>query len=250
MVKDWIKGLFARGTGDDPSGIAPDERFFAIGDIHGRLDLLQSLLARLDDDCTMVFVGDYVDRGDYSAQVLRQLHHLSETSGGRVVCLLGNHEEMLLRFIADPMRVKGLWFHNGGLQTLASFGIRDIADDANGQNVVAIAERLQAAMGEPLLNWLTDRPLIWSSGNVSVVHAALDPGKPVQNQLRQTCLWGHPRFRQTRRRDGQWVVHGHTIVESAKAMNGIISIDTGAFVTGRLTAAEIFEGGVRFTETG
>ncbi len=254
MVRDWIKGLIGRNAAQDAgfpaSEIAPEQRFVVIGDIHGRLDLLQTLLPKLDDDCPLIFVGDYVDRGDYSAQVLRQLHHLSETSNGRVVCLLGNHEEMLLRFVEDPKRVGGLWLNNGGLQTLASFGIAGINEAVFGDGAVAVAARLRQSMGDALLSWLNTRPLTWTSGNVTVVHAALDPNQSVETQSRQICVWGHPQFPRIPRQDGQWVVHGHTIVDHARARHGIVSIDTGAFATNRLTAAEIFKGGVRFVSTG
>lgn len=250
MMTNLIKRLLAkrqtRDAEDDLSAIAPAERFYAVGDIHGRLDLLQAILTRIDGDCRTVFVGDYIDRGDYSAQVLRHLHHLSETSKGRVICLLGNHEEMLLRFLEDPEQVSGLWFRNGGLQTLASFGIKNVTPEDNAD---AVATQLRQAMGEALVTWLSNRPLIWTSGNVSVVHAALDPDKPVEEQPRQTCLWGRPHYSRARRADGQWVVHGHTIVDQARIMRGVISIDTGAFATGRLTAAEVFPSGVRFTST-
>lgn len=253
MDKAWISGLLGRGAtqGGDrfATEIAPADRFFAIGDIHGRLDLLQALLPQIDATCPLVFVGDYVDRGDHGAQVLRQLHHFSETSGGRVTCLLGNHEEMLLRFVEDPKRVGGLWLQNGGLQTLASFGVTDIAGVTGGEGAVAVARQLRQAMGEDLLNWLATRPLTWSNGNVTAVHAALDPRSPVEAQQRQVCLWGHPMFPQHPRADGQWVVHGHTIVAHPRAKDGIVSIDTGAFATSRLTAAEIFRGGVRFIST-
>ncbi len=253
MVRDWIKGLFdkrdAQASLPVMPEIAPDQPFIAIGDIHGRLDLLQDLLPRLDDSCPWVFVGDYVDRGAYSAQVLHQLRHLSETSGGRVTCLLGNHEEMLLRFVDDPKRVSRLWLQNGGVQTLASFGITGVAEAILGEPAVEIAEELQRVMGEDLLSWLRDRPLTWTSGNITVVHAALDPRHPISAQPRDICLWGHPMLTREPREDGQWVLHGHTIVDPARAENGVISIDTGAFVTNRLTAAEVFQGGVRFTST-
>lgn len=246
MARNWIKGLLGQGgmRGADVSDIAPEQRCLVIGDVHGRLDLLQALLHRLDDDRPWIFVGDYIDRGDYSAQVLRQLMHLSVTSKGRVTCLLGNHEEMLLKFIQDPFEMGPLWLRNGGAQTLASFGITDVTADKGD-----LSDRLQKAMGPGLLDWLAERPLIWSSGNVSVVHAALDPRKPIAGQDRNTCLWGHSKFRQQPRRDGHWVVHGHTIVDQAQARDGVISVDTGAFATGQLSAAELYPGGVRFIST-
>lgn len=251
MVTGWIKKLV---FGPDPqdqnaelSTLAPAERFYAVGDIHGRLDLLQRLLSVLDTDCPIVFVGDYVDRGEYSAQVLRHLQHLSTNADRQVTCLMGNHEDMLLRFLGDPEGMAPMWWHNGGQQTLASYGIatRGSGPDAASQ----IADKLRLAIGQPMLGWLQDRPLTWTSGNVTVVHAALDPAKPVDDQVSRVCLWGHPQFRRRRRKDGQWVVHGHTIVTEPMVENRVVSIDTGAFATNHLTAAEISPGQVRFLST-
>ncbi|KIC40558.1 metallophosphoesterase [Ruegeria sp. ANG-R] len=250
MLSDWIKRLVApkaqTNQAVDLSTLAPAEKFYAIGDIHGRLDLLQTLLPALDDDCPLVFVGDYVDRGGYSAHVLRQLRHLSTGPEKRAICLKGNHEDMLLGFLNDPRRLERVWLHNGGAQTLASFGLAntDLSEPET------VAEQLQQAMGQPLLEWLLCQPLTWSSGNVTVVHAALDPSQEVDKQHARTCLWGHPRFPEKRRKDGRWVVHGHTIVDTPQIKNDVISIDTGAFLTDQLTAAEISTGTVRFISAG
>ena len=253
MVWTWINKLSRRATAKDHASmvaeVAPHSRFYAVGDIHGRLDLLQQLLARLDPDIPLVFVGDYIDRGGYSAHVLRHLHHLCEAEGRQVVCLLGNHEEMLLNFIDAPKRSYQLWVRNGGLQTLASFGLTDIGPNMIGDTAVRVAEQLRVAMGGPLLTWLRDRPLTWTTGNVSVVHAALDPTAKVDEQRRDVCLWGHPRFPEGLRADTHWVVHGHTIVSEPNIRRRVVSIDTGAFATDRLTAAEIGSGEIQFWST-
>lgn len=250
MLTGWLKRLVAPNAVPDPavdlSTLAPAEKFYAIGDIHGRLDLLQTLLSALDGDCPLVFVGDYVDRGGYSAQVLRQLHHLSTSPEKRTICLKGNHEDMLLGFLDDPRKMERVWLHNGGAQTLASFGLADV----DLTNPEFVAEQLRRAMGQSLLEWLPSRPLTWTSGNVTVVHAALDPSQPIDKQHARTCLWGHPKFPEKRRQDGQWVVHGHTIVTDPQIKHDVISIDTGAFATNQLTAVEISAGSVRFISTG
>ena len=254
MITDWIKRLVSRGTagdhGADLADIAPARPFYVVGDIHGRLDLLETLLDQLKPDHPVVFVGDYIDRGGQAAQVLNLLQDLSNGSPQSFICLLGNHEEMMLRFIDDPKRMGGLWLHNGGLQTLASFGLSDVTEPVSGADAIALASRLRETVGEPLLSWLRNRPLTWTSGNVTAVHAAFDPALPLKDQTREVCLWGHPRFFLDARTDGQWVIHGHTIVATPRIYRQVISVDTGAFATDRLTAAEIRPGEINFHTTG
>lgn len=224
----------------------PEHPFVAVGDLHGRLDLLRALEARLAGlpvDWPVVFVGDYVDRGDESAAVLRQM--MGDMARPHIA-MMGNHEDMLLRFIDAPEAEAGRWLRNGGLQTLASFGV----GGTPGQDPAAARDRLVEAMGPELVDWLRARPLWWQSGDVAVVHAGADPALPLPAQPRETLLWGHPAFGRVPRQDGLWVVHGHTIVDAPVAEGGRIPIDTGAFATGRLTAAVIEPGCVRFLQAG
>ncbi|MGI3167304.1 metallophosphoesterase [Pseudooceanicola sp. 200-1SW] len=234
---------------------APDQPLLAVGDIHGRLDLLDRLLTRLDSPdgqwltaFPLIFVGDYIDRGEQSAQVLHRLYALSQVRPG-VTCLLGNHEQMMLEFLAAPEEKGPRWVRYGGLQTLASFGLGYISENASAAQWREIAERLTEALGPELRRWLEGRPLIWTSGNVTVVHAAADPQRPLDRQERQTLLWGHPDFEGTPREDGQWIVHGHTIVDQPQARAGRIAIDTGAYATGRLTVALISPDEVLFEQS-
>ncbi len=253
MISKWLRGVVGKplmGMRRHPfPSIAPERPFYAIGDVHGRLDLLQQLLTRLEPSHPLVFVGDYIDRGDYGAQVLRHLQYLDEKSSRTVFCLMGNHEDMLLRFLDEPQQNAQPWMWNGGFETLTSFGIKCSPNELTGEKARRVAGQLRDAMGETLLEWSRARPLTWSSGNVTAVHAALDPTRPVSAQERQVCLWGRGDGFRRPRQDGQWVIHGHTIVDDPSFGDGIISIDTGAFATGRLTAAEIFDGGVRFVTT-
>lgn len=253
MIIDFFKRFTAKAPEKEPDepfpAIAPERMFYAVGDIHGRLDLLERLMERLNPEHPVVFVGDYIDRGGFGAQVLRFVQDLEQSPQREVICLLGNHEEMLLRFVDDPFRVGRLWLQNGGVQTLASFGLIGIEDDIVGDTAARVSKQLREAMGEDQLDWLRARPLIWQSGNVAAVHAALDPSRPVESQERRNCLWGHPNFPRRRREDGQWVVHGHTIVPEPVVGEGVVSIDTGAFATDRLTAAVISSGKVQFVST-
>ena len=228
--------------------VAPTTTVHAIGDVHGRRDLLAPLLrriARRDALAPIVVLGDMIDRGPDSAGVLRLLHHWRHD---RVICLRGNHEQMMLDFLDAPQRKAAPWLHNGGTATLASFGVAPPDLELPGEAARAAAE-LAAELG-PMLDWLRAAPLLWSSGNLVAAHAGLDPDHPPGRQAAQTLLWGHPKFATLPRRDGLWVVHGHVVQAAPLAEDGRIAIDTGAWATGRLTAARISGGSVSFTTEG
>ena len=236
---------------DSPLG--PDGLFAVVGDIHGRVDLLMeldSLLAELPPEAPVIFVGDYIDRGDDSRAVLDLLSQSPESLSRELVCLKGNHEEMCLSFLDDPAANGRTWIRYGGLQTLASFGVGGVGPGSNAADFNRARDALALAMGDRLINWMRARPLMWKSGNIAVVHAGANPGKPLDTQSSQALLWGHPEFTKHARDDGNWVVHGHTIVDEPLIENGRIAIDTGAYVTGRLTAAILSEGEIRFLQTG
>ena len=227
----------------------PEAPFFAIGDVHGRLDLLEKILDQLQSGPTVVLVGDYVDRGEDSAGVLRRLFELSQDSTRKVICLKGNHEEMMLSFLDDPERRGGVWLRNGGLQTLASFGVSEVTERMEPASARRVSEALAEAMGESLIAWVRALPHLWQSGNVAVVHAGADPNTPIAEQGMHTLIWGHSAFPATPRRDGIWILHGHTIVDNPVFESGVISVDTGAYATGRLTAAGVSQGKVEFLTT-
>jgi len=216
-----------------------------IGDIHGRADLLEKLLGRLSKewpDAKLVFVGDYVDRGPDSRKVLELL----QNSTIDAVCLAGNHEMMLQEFLVDPVEYGGRWLRNGGRETLASFGVL-LDADPNVEQLGIAASEFGILLSDGTLDWLRARPFSWQSGNLFVTHAGPDPSRPVSDQLNQNLVWGHQRFLRDDRTDGVWVVHGHWAGECATCAAGRINVDTGAWRSGRLTAALIEpNGSVRF----
>ncbi len=232
-------------SGDAFPPPVPDQTFYAIGDIHGCAEKLRALVDHVnaeDPHAPLICVGDYVDRGEQSAEVLRLLMRLPDTRPGPVVCLAGNHEAMLLDVLDDPQRSGSRWLRHGGLQTLASFGVAP----GGSEDRTAMAARLREAMGDEMLAWLRALPGWWQSGNVAVVHAAADPWLPIEAQADSTLMWGHPDFRRMARTDGVWVVHGHTITEQPHISGGCIGIDTGAYTGGPLTLARISADGVTF----
>jgi len=222
--------------------VLPVRPFVAIGDVHGRADLMMRLLETLEHapyaELPLVFVGDYVDRGEHSAEVLRHLQGIvNSEAGARIICLRGNHEDMLLNFLLDPVQHGPRWLRYGGLQTMASFKAPLVAQTAPPDAWTEARDVLSEAMGDDMITWLTELPTMWSSGNVAVVHAGADPEKPIDVQDEAVLMWGHKKFEAQDRTDGVWVVHGHTIVDNALAENGRISVDTGAYATGVLSAA-------------
>lgn len=270
-------GRSSRSQFDAP--LAPETPVIVLGDIHGRSDLLDDMLQRLETEAPseahLVCVGDYIDRGDDSAAVLRMVQALQQAvPEGVMVCLMGNHERMLLDFLDAPEAVGPRWIRHGGLQTLASFQValgpglgpvtgepvsgaasgatpaRNSAPEAEAaRDWPAIRDALRAALGPALEAWLRALPLSWQSGNLFVAHAGADPARPISEQEPGGLLWGGAGFYDTPRDDGVWVAHGHVITPEAQAVNGRIPVDTGAYATGRLTAALIADGSVRFCQT-
>jgi len=221
--------------------LAPDAALAVVGDIHGCARLLDDLLAQVEA-CVperIVFVGDFIDRGEASAEVLARLFALSRAAGTRAVFLKGNHEEMMLRFLDDPEEHAARWLRYGGLQTLASYGIGGLGAVPDAARALKARDALARAIGPEVLSWLRNLPTRFQSGNVAVVHAGANPEKPIEAQSETALIWGHPAFRKTTRRDGIWIVHGHTIVDAVAPEAGRIGVDTGAYATGRLSAALI-----------
>lgn len=219
------------------------ERIYAIGDVHGRADLLAEMIEMVHQDADrradgrrtqIVLLGDYIDRGDRSAEVLAQVGALREAGA---VCLMGNHEAALLAFVDDPVR-DSAWLEFGGLQTLGAYNVAPPGRTDAGALQKAAAQ-LTYAMG-PHLDLLRQRlTLCHQSGNVVFVHAALDPKKTLDKQSPNPMMWGYSAFLAHGWREDAVVVHGHYAADEVVAMPGRICIDTGAYYTNRLTALRL-----------
>jgi len=243
----WLRAILniARAA---PARSAPlpqlDPAVCVIGDLHGRLDLLDLMLERIaqqpdHEQARIVFVGDLMDRGPDSAGVLARVMALHRANPTRVICLMGNHERMLLDFLNDPARAGPRWLAAGGSETLASFGLSPWARRAAEADMQALAQAFAQALTADAVNWLSALPLFWQEGQLAVTHAGADPNLPLSEQSARRLLWG-PRGREsTQRSDGIWVAQGHTIVTTAHAEAQRIALDTGAWRSGLLSAAWI-----------
>jgi serine/threonine protein phosphatase 1 len=226
---------------------------YAIGDVHGRHDLLARLLDRIIKDAQtnevtpkIVFMGDYIDRGEHTRETLDLLIETAARTDIETVFLMGNHEQMLLQFLRDPAS-GSRWLEYGGLQTLMSYGVAGTASLRGEGEAARIQQALAEALG-PHLDFIEGLLISHHAGNLFFAHAGADPALPTDEQDVHTLLFGSRGFRTTDRNDGVWVVYGHYIVEQATAERGRISVDTGAYYSGRLTAARIADGEVTFIQ--
>jgi serine/threonine protein phosphatase 1 len=218
----------------------PDgRRVYAVGDVHGRADLLSDLFMRIDDDLrarptadsVQVFLGDYIDRGPNSRQVIDLL--IARARQGDVQFLKGNHEDCASRFLTDPT-VLSEWQNMGGLNTLLSYGVVVTrCDDRNSPQNVSTA--LRRAMPDSHRRFIEGLALSFTCGDFFFVHAGVRPGIPLQKQSRQDLLWIRDDFLLHEDDFGMVVVHGHTPIYEPEIRWNRINIDTGAYATGRLT---------------
>lgn len=223
--------------------VRPGTRTYAIGDIHGRSDLLMRLhdaiareIAAAPRGLTIqvVYLGDYIDRGPDSRGVLQLLTH-APLRGTDSVFLLGNHERGLLQFLEKP-ETGASWLYYGGDAMLTSYGIAvDPMAPRSTDRLTALATALKAALPPDHLAFLHRLKLKHENGDYLFVHAGIDPKRPLERQDEQALLWIREPFTTSSRSFGKVVVHGHSITTAPIVRPNRIGIDTGAYVSGRLT---------------
>jgi serine/threonine protein phosphatase 1 len=215
-------------------------RIYAVGDIHGRDDLLERMLDLVfdeiakdkPDDYRLVFLGDYVDRGPASAQAMERLVQLT-TQDQRVVALCGNHDEGFLDFLADPERAD-LFVNFGGFDTAASYGARlDVSSTAR---LLKSHADLVASMPATHLTFLRDLPRSLELGDFFFCHAGIRPGVPLADQHPHDLIWIRREFLDHPEPHPRLVVHGHTPHDKPEVRLNRVNLDTRAFDSGRLTA--------------
>jgi serine/threonine protein phosphatase 1 len=227
-----------------------------VGDIHGRLDLLETMLELIARDAqaresarqrTLVFVGDYVDRGPDSRGVVERLIK-DPLEGFDTHFLKGNHEAILLDFLEDPWRLDH-WLMNGGDATMRSYGV-DIERLAGlGAPPEIWRNTFADALPDMHLAFFRDLKLSVSFGDYLFVHAGVRPGVPLAAQSEADLIWIRAPFLDHGAPFGKIVVHGHTPERAPVTRPNRIGIDTGAVFTGRLTALKLQDGSRDFLQT-
>jgi serine/threonine protein phosphatase 1 len=223
---------------------------YAIGDIHGHLDLLQGAHELIAADraanggaeAQLVHIGDLVDRGPNSRGVIEYLI-AGQAAGQPWVVLKGNHDRMFTNFMADPwardpgLRAELTWLHPrlGGPDTLASYGLRDAGD----RPVDSVHREAQAAVPQAHVAWLEELPTQLLLGSALYVHAGIRPGVDLSAQTEDDLVWIRAGFLEDERDHGALVVHGHTAIAAPRHYGNRLNIDSSAAYGGPLSAVVI-----------
>jgi len=222
--------------------IPEGQRVYAIGDIHGRLDLLDDLLARIATDrlnrpaaqTTLIFLGDLVDRGPDSAGVVERLSTLDATAADEFRFIIGNHEEIFLDALSGDAKALRLFCRIGGRETILSYGMEASEYERLDYNDLAV--RLKALVPAAHRGFLDGFETMVTIGDYSFVHAGVRPDVPFDAQAAGDLRWIRSPFLTHRSPMERMVVHGHTIETVPTFLPHRIGIDTGAYETGILTA--------------
>jgi len=227
---------------------------YCIGDIHGRADLLLDLQARIEADVRgytgrrmLLYLGDYIDRGTQSRQVVDQLLE-RPLEGFETIYLKGNHEQALLDFLRYP-EATAAWLDFGGLETLESYGL-SLTSQPRAQDLGELARRLAAVLPDAHKAFFESGLLHWRGGDYLFVHAGIRPGVALDAQHEEDLMWIREEFTGSLRDHGVVVVHGHTISAEPEFRFNRIGLDTGAFHTGVLTCLVLEGTDQRLLQTG
>lgn len=223
---------------------------YAIGDIHGQLEMLEIALERVETDggadAKVVFLGDYFDRGPDSRGVIDRLIEGRE-SGRDWVFLKGNHDRMMEWFTMNPPRhdphllVGYHWLHDrlGGIETLASYGVHATEK----HRLADVADAFREQIPQMHVDFLTSLALSHSVEGMFFVHAGIRPGLATDQQSENDLLWIREPFHSDTRDHGALIVHGHTPVDRAMHYGNRVNLDSGAGYGRPLTAAVFDDSG-------
>lgn len=216
-------------------------RLYVVGDVHGRDDLLASLMSDIEADGIqhpskhkiLIFLGDYIDRGLQSKQVIDRLV-AARPEGFEMVYLKGNHELAMMQFLGDAQFGR-TWKYYGGLETLHSYGINELTLSDDPRDFERARDRLVDVMPEEHRRFFETLSSTAEFGDYFFVHAGVRPGLSLARQVEDDLLWIREDFLSSRVSFGKIIVHGHTPTEAAVFRSNRIGIDTGAYMTGVLT---------------
>jgi diadenosine tetraphosphatase ApaH/serine/threonine PP2A family protein phosphatase len=238
----------------DKASVPEGHRVYAIGDIHGRLDLLSDLLQRIEQDSIsapglnkkLIFLGDYVDRGPDSKAVIETLLGL-EIPGFEIITLLGNHESRMTGFAEKPLE-DAPWLVWGGMETLASYGVDNNFNRDDEVAMIIASKALRSSIPDAHWNFLKSLPRQQIVGDYMFVHAGINPANSLEDQDPEDLIWIRGEFLHNTGLYEKVIVHGHSISDAPECHPNRIGIDTGAYRSDKLTCVVLEGNSVRFID--
>lgn len=222
-------------------------RVYAVGDVHGYANVLRALIGELRDDLMrsapaerplLVFLGDYVDRGPDSRGVIDMILGLEADGRFEVVCLQGNHEDALRRFLREDDFGPN-WIVNWGEATLRSYGVGVPAEGREAEEAPRVQAELAAALPAAHRDFLRRCVMSLTVGDYLFVHAGVRPGVALADQHDRDLMWIRYDFLESDEDFGKVIVHGHTPTDRPECKSNRIGIDTGVYYSGVLTAVRL-----------
>jgi serine/threonine protein phosphatase 1 len=231
------------------SGTMPESKIdrltYAVGDIHGRNDLLIRFINGVHRDSEalgerprIILLGDYIDRGPASNAVLDTILALKQATWCDVEVLIGNHELFLMKFILDVSNA-GAWLQHGGLATLGCYGVAPPKDRSDPEALDELRAELLERVPNEHLELMADAKVYFIAGDYLFVHGGVEPGVPIEEQDPDVMLWIRDEFLQSEKACDYVVVHGHSAKATADNLPWRIGVDTGAYATGILSAVRL-----------
>jgi len=222
-------------------------RLYAIGDVHGRADLLERMFSAIKADraalppadTRIVMLGDYTDRGPDSRGVIDML--AARMDDPSLVCLRGNHDDWLATYLTDPEQVGDHFLRWGGVETLRSYGVT-----STWRSHTELSRELQERIPLAHRNFLARLGLSHVEGDYFFVHAGVRPGVSLDRQARHDLIWIRDEFHHHKGSYGKVIVHGHTPHDEVEVRPNRINVDTFAYASGRLSAVVLEGQGHRF----
>lgn len=219
-----------------------NDRIYAIGDIHGRADLLQKLLEKIFRDIQknahkkqikIIFLGDYIDRGSHSYEVIEIL---SQPSPKEIeyIFIKGNHEEIFQNFLSDPIQ-NSSWLRHGGSETLLSYKVSIKPPYSNKTQLMQVSDALRNKLPENHKVFLSSLKDSYENGDYFFTHAGIDPDTPLASQKKSDLRWIREKFISSTKLFEKIIVHGHTITPDVETLKNRIAVDTGAYYSGKLS---------------
>lgn len=230
--------------------------YYIIGDIHGRIDLLKKIHGLIKNDIAdhdsslkknIVYLGDYIDRGDHSREVIDYLLN-SPLKEAHSIYLKGNHEDTLLQFYDSP-DIGAHWFKFGGMATLLSYNLKITSNMPSSEQIKMLWEHFKEQLPPDHLAFYQDLQLMHEAGDYLFVHAGIMPGRKLIQQSPRDMMWIRDEFLEFERSHEKFIVHGHSISSEPEIKPNRIGIDTGAYYSNRLTCLVLHDSSRRFLST-